>query len=83
MGRGQLAQFHKAAHDFNIYLHRMLTAQHAGKHGYTVLVKARGAYFRCWPRFKVTICDLKELISSPLNGNVKSLGNRSMLRFIA
>ena len=23
-------------------------------------VKAKGLYFKCWPRFKVTNCDLKE-----------------------
>mgnify|MGYP001823768846 CR=1 FL=1 len=42
-------------------------------------VKAKGRYFECWPRFKVTFCDLKARFSSSVNSNIKSSGKRSTI----
>ena len=52
-------------------------------------VKTYGRYLGCLPRrepvvvaasSKVTICDLKSLVSSQVNWNMKSAGNRWRLR---
>ena len=48
-------------------------------------VKAYGRYFRCRPRpvSKIANCDLKDAFSSAVSWNIKSAGNRSLLRFTA
>jgi len=43
-------------------------------------VNANGKYFKCWPLFKVTICDLKESASLSVSSNRKSTGN--LTRFL-